>query len=84
MEIKKIISGQFFPKEVENKKSPKEEKQASLDKLNLSSEAKSLAAKKNRNFEEIKEKISEKFYDRSDIIRLVSDAIIKSIKNQGR
>ncbi|HVO75255.1 MAG TPA: hypothetical protein VMT35_14590 [Ignavibacteriaceae bacterium] len=79
MEIKKIIGNQFFPKEVESKKSPKEEKPASLDKLDLSSEAKSLAAEKAKNFDEIKTKIDEKFYSRSDIIRLVSDAILKSL-----
>ncbi len=82
MEIKKITGNQFFQKEIEKKKSPKEEKQASLDKLNLSSEAKSLAAQKAKNFEEIQVKISEKFYNRSDIIRLVTDAILKSFKKQ--
>ncbi len=80
MEIKKILGNQFFPKEVEKNKPPKEEKAASLDKLNLSSEAKSLAAKKAKNFEEIKSKIDEKFYNRNDIIRLVTDAILKSLK----
>jgi hypothetical protein len=80
MEIKKILGNQFFPKEVEKNKPAKEEKPASLDKLNLSSEAKSLAAKKAKNFEEIKTKIDEKFYNRNDIIRLVTDAILKSLK----
>ncbi|MHB1687852.1 MAG: hypothetical protein ACYCVH_10810 [Ignavibacteriaceae bacterium] len=86
MQIKSVTNAVYFPKDLPgNAKKPKENIDAKgKDKLELSQEAQNIkkSQSQDKNLEEIKEKVQNKFYDSDDVINKTADKIISSINKK--
>jgi negative regulator of flagellin synthesis FlgM len=82
VEIKGISNSQYFSKEVNKPKSDQENEKSPKDKLEISEEAKVLQSNpaEIKNFEAIKEKIANKFYDSDEVLNKVADKILEDLK----
>ena len=86
MDIKSVSNAAYFPKDLPGnaKKTPESADNKSKDQLVLSPEAQNLqkSQSSNKNLEEIKGKISSKFYDSSEVLNKVADKVLNDIKKK--
>ncbi len=83
MKIEPLSGNNYYPGNIRKSNSDSTEQSGAKikDKLELSSEAKSISKNQaeNTGMDKIKEKINSKFYDSPDVISKIADKILKNI-----
>ncbi|MHB8578579.1 MAG: hypothetical protein ACYDA4_01820 [Ignavibacteriaceae bacterium] len=86
MDIKSVSNGAYLPKDLPG--SPQKPQESadnkSKDQLVLSPEAQDIqkSQTQNKNLEEIKTKINNKFYDSNEVLNKVADKVLQDIKKK--
>jgi hypothetical protein len=79
--IRSVSNNSFMVNQSISRKTDSNETQETKDKIEISSEAKGLAATEmgSQRLQEIREKIDSKFYDSDEVLTKVADKLIKDI-----